>query len=111
MPAATACAARRSAAARLADTPRIANVRPGPSARVARASSTDESTPPEKATPKRAGSPNDAVTRSANAVAAGLSSVVLMGVSWVRSPIGEVVSAIKQRPRSLAKPLPSVAAA
>jgi hypothetical protein len=50
---ATAWAPSRSAAARLGETPRIATTRSGPSSRTASASSTDESTPPEKATPSR----------------------------------------------------------
>src|ERR1035437_8582676 len=57
MYAATAWAAARSSAARLGETPRIARGRRGPSARTATARSTEESTPPENATPRRAGRP------------------------------------------------------
>src|SRR5665647_3574261 len=53
MLAATACAATRSSAARLAETPSTAITLSGPRARAASASSTEESTPPEKATPSR----------------------------------------------------------
>src|SRR5665647_3523365 len=53
MLAATACAATRWSAARLAETPSTAITLSGPRARAASASSTEESTPPEKATPSR----------------------------------------------------------
>src|SRR2546429_359973 len=49
MNAATRCAAARSSAARLGETPSTASTRSGPRARTASASSTEESTPPENA--------------------------------------------------------------
>jgi hypothetical protein len=51
---AMSCAPVRSSLARLGDTPRMASTLSRPSRRAASASSTEESTPPENATPSGA---------------------------------------------------------
>ena len=89
MTSATWWAAASSSAGRLGETPMIATTRSRPSDRTANASSTEESTPPENATPSRSIPAKQAATLSmaGSAVAAGARGDRIVIDSFLRSMV------------------------